>query len=305
MRAGFLGLLLAASLASASPAWATLRVLATTSDLAALAVVVGGDLVHVEAIVPSGADPEAFEVRPRDGERLRQADLVVRVGLGYDYWLDALVNRVGDRRFAPGGAAYVDASKGIALLEIHGQSVVNEGGHAHGVANPHYWLDPANAVIITAAILEGLARVSPKQSDRFKANRDRFLAELERRQAQWTGMLQPFAGVKLIAYHNSWPYFARRFRLDIVDYIEPRPGIAPSPARLAQLIARGRAAGVRAVVHEPYQPEESSQLVADRLGVPLLRLALSAGSVGGAGDYIALIDHDVTVLALALRSPPR
>ena len=147
--------------------------------------------------------------------------------------------------------------------------------------------------------------MSPQQRDRFRANRDRFLAELERQQAQWAEMLQPFAGVKLIAYHNSWPYFARRFRLNIIDYVEPKPGIAPSPSRLVQLIAAGRAAGVRAVVHEPYQPEESSRLVADRLGVPLVRLALSVGSVRGAADYIALIDHDVTVLARALSSPPR
>src|SRR5206468_8111605 len=143
----------------------------------------------------------------------------------------------------------------------------------------HYWLDPANAVIITAAILEGLARVSPQQSDRFRVNRDRFLAELERRQAQWTEMLQPFAGVKLIAYHNSWPYFARRFRLDIIDYIEPKPGVAPSPAHLAKLIAEGRRANVRAILHEPYEPEDSSRLLAQKLGAPFVLLATSIGSV--------------------------
>jgi ABC-type Zn uptake system ZnuABC Zn-binding protein ZnuA len=305
MVAGFLGLLLAACAALASPAWATVRVLATTTDLAALASAVGGDLVTVESFVPPGADPEAFQPRPRDGERLRQADVLIRVGLGYDYWLDALLARYGGGRMAPGADAYVDASKGIPLLEIRGESVVSEGGHAHGVANPHYWLDPENASIVTAAIVDALVRVAPQSRDRWVANREQFLQEVKQREMQWLEIMRPFAGARVIAYHNSWPYFARRFHIDVIDFIEPKPGVAPTPARLAQLIGAGRRAEVRAVLHEPYQPEDSSQLVAQRLGVPLLHLALSVGSVREATTYIALIDHNVSVLAGALHAAPR
>src|SRR5262249_36303909 len=125
-----------------APASAAVRVVAATADLAALAAAVGGDLVEVETIVPPGSDPEAFEPRPGDLEKVRRADILVRVGLGYDYWLDRLIAQIGDKRLLRGGESYVDASAGIPLLEIRGQSVVNEGGHAHGVANPHYWLDP-------------------------------------------------------------------------------------------------------------------------------------------------------------------
>ena len=229
----------------------------------------------------------------------------MRVGLGYDFWLDTLLAQVGDKRLMRGGEGYVDASVGIPLLEIRGQSVVNEGGHAHGVANPHYWLDPGNAIIVTAGIVEALERVAPAERDAFVTNRERFLAELEVRRKRWDESLAPFAGVKLIAYHNSWPYFTRRFRLDIVDFVEPKPGVAPSPAHLAHLIAEGRKAGVRAIVHEPYEPEDASSLVAAKLGVPFVRLATSVGSVPHTEDYFALLEFNVTTLVRALGARPQ
>src|SRR5262249_58963964 len=117
--------------------------------------------------------------------------------------------------------------------------VVNEGGDAHGVANPHYWLDPENAKIVSASVAEGLARVLPGERARIAANRERFVADLDARLARWAAQLAPVAGVKLIAYHNSWPYFARRFRLDMIGFIEPKPGVAPSPAQMARLVAAG------------------------------------------------------------------
>ena len=295
---------LAAALCVAAPVFAALRVVAATTDLASLAAAVGGDLVAVESIVPAGADPEAFAPRPGDLARIRGAALVIRVGLGYDYWLDALLNQVGEGRLARGGDGYLDASTGIPLLEIRGQTVRNEGGHAHGVANPHYWLDPANAVVVTAGIAEALVRLLPGERQRILASRERFLAELDARRDRWSAALAPYAGTKLVAYHNSWPYFARRFRLDFVAFVEPKPGIAPSPAHLARVIAQGRQANVRAVVHEPHEPAEASRFVARKLDVPFVPLALSVGSLPGTDDYLALFDANVAALLAALRRAP-
>jgi ABC-type Zn uptake system ZnuABC Zn-binding protein ZnuA len=299
-RAARLAAALAAALAVAAPAQAELRVVATTTDVAAIATAVGGDLVTVETIVPAAVDPEAFEPRPGDVEKIRNAQLLVRVGLGYDYWLDKLLRQVGDARLMRGGEAYVDGSTGIPLLEVSGQSVVNEGGHAHGVANPHYWLDPENAKIVSAGIADGLVRVLPGERARIAANRENFVADLDARLSRWTARLAPVAGVKLIAYHNSWPYFARRFRLDVVDFIEPKPGVSPSPAQLARLIAAGKKSDVRAIVHEPYEPADASRFVAQKLGVPVVLLATSVGSVPEANGYLALFDHNVATLANAL-----
>ena len=273
--------------------------------MAALAAAVGGGVATVEAIVPAAVDPEAFEPRPGDLDKVRHAALLIRVGLGYDYWLDALIGRIGDPRLTREGEGYIDASAGIPLLEIRGQSVMNEGGHAHGVANPHYWLDPDNAVIVTAAIAEALVRLAPGQREHIIANRERFLADLKTRRARWNELLAPYAGAKLVAYHNSWPYFARRFRLDVVDFIEPKPGVAPSPAHLARLISAGRKAQVRAIVHEPYEPDDASRLVAQKLGVPFVLLATSVGSLAQAKDYFSLFEHNVATLAKALEAPDR
>ncbi len=302
IRAALLAIALAA-LGAGAPAQAGLRVVASTTDLAALAQAVGGDLATVETIVPAAVDPEAFEPRPGDIDKVRRADLLVRVGLGYDYWLDKLLRQVGDKRFLRGGSGYVDGSVGIPLLEVSGQTVTNEGGHAHGVANPHYWLDPENAKIVSLGIAEGFTRLMPGERERIAVNRERFVAELDARLARWTGALAPAAGTKLIAYHNSWPYLARRFRLDVMDFIEPKPGVAPSPAHLARLIAKGRAGGVRAVVHEPYEPQDASKFVAQKLGVPFILLATSVGSVAEAKDYLALFDYNVATLVKALGVP--
>src|ERR1700674_3621090 len=149
MLARILGLLITAAAMAVAPASAALRVVATTTDLAALAAAVGGELISVESLVPPATDPEGFEPRTGDIDKVRRAALLVRVGLGYDYWLDTLTKQIGDKRLMRGGDAYLDASAGVPLLEIRGQSVMNEGGHSHGVANPHYWLAPATAVIVT------------------------------------------------------------------------------------------------------------------------------------------------------------
>jgi ABC-type Zn uptake system ZnuABC Zn-binding protein ZnuA len=296
--------LLAAILAWSAPANAKgLRIVATTSDLRSLVEAVAGDLATVESIVPPGADPEAFEPRPSDLLKLRGADLLVEVGIGYDHWIDRLVLQLDEPRLMRGGEAAVDCSAGIPLLEVRGRSPLPSDGHAHGQANPHYWLDPVNAETITAGIVDGIARVAPAAHAEAVANRERFLLELHARLAEWERTLAPFEGVPLIAYHNSWPYFARRFRLQIADFIEPREGVSPSASRLAALIAKAKQIHVRAVLHEPYEPEDASRLVAARAGIPVVPMATSVGSRPGVEDYLGLIDYDVAVLARALAAP--
>ncbi len=186
MRAALFGVALVAMLSIATPSHAALRVVATTTDLASLTAEVGGDVVVVDSIVPPGVDPEAFEPRPADLEKLRNAGALVRVGLGYDFWVDALVARAGNKRLMRGGDGDVDASLGVPLLEIRGRGVVNQAGHAHGHANPHYWLDPENAIIMTAGIAEMLVRRAPEHRERIVANRERFVGKLRAQLARWT-----------------------------------------------------------------------------------------------------------------------
>jgi ABC-type Zn uptake system ZnuABC Zn-binding protein ZnuA len=301
-RVAILASLIAVAFASPSASAQGLRIVATTTDLGSLARAVAGDLAQVETIVPPAADPEAFEPRPSDLARLKGAAVVVRVGLGYDHWLDKLLSAHGDAALNRRGAGYVDASLGIPLLEVKGSSLdpANQDGHAHGLANPHYWLDPANAEIITGGIAEAIIRVSPALTDKIVATRDGFLARLKTHLAAWEQTLAPHRGARIIAYHNTWPYFARRFRLNVVDVIETKEGITPSPARLAKLAATIREQNVRVILHEPFEPDDASQLLARRTGATVVKLAPSVGSIPAAVGYAELLDFDVGTLAQAL-----
>jgi ABC-type Zn uptake system ZnuABC Zn-binding protein ZnuA len=277
-----------------------LLVVAATPDLKSLVEAVGGDQVRVETLVPPGADAEAFEVRPSHLAALKKADLVVRVGLGYDDWLDKLLQQNGIPKLMRGGDGYVDASVGIPLLEVQGRSVDVLAGHPHGLANPHYWLDPANSRTITAAIAEALIRSQPEAQSTLIANRDRLLTDLDERLHHWQQMLEPYRGAALIAYHNAWPYFARRFRLNIVAVIEPKEGVEPAAGRLATIAATMRAQQVRAILQDAYAPDGPARMLSARSDARVAVMAPSVGAVAAARDYLALFDYDVDALAHAL-----
>jgi manganese/iron transport system substrate-binding protein len=301
--AGIPALLAFLLLAQPHTAVAAITVVTTTQDLKSLTEAVGGSLVQALSLVPPGTDAEAYEPRPGDLLRLADASIIVRVGLGYDDWLDRLLAQHGDARLMPGRSGQVDASAGIPLLDVQSRSVeVQAGGHAHGLANPHYWLDPANARIITASIAASLARVAPEQAGQFTANRDNFLRTLDARLAIWGARLTPYAGSRVIAYHNGWPYFARRFRLHIVAVLEPKEDVPPSPLRLAHIASEMRTANVKAVLVRPQEPREPTEAIAARSGAHIALLAGSVGELSGADDYLSLFELDVSALLASLRN---
>ncbi len=293
--------LLFALLAMASAAFAQdrVQVVTTTTDLRSLTEAVGGDRVVAVSLVPPNLDAEEYQPKPQDMLRLKQARLLVRVGLDYDLWLDRLLAQAGRPEISRGGPAYVDASFAIAVLELRGMSVGPGDGHAHGSGNPHYWLDPKNAETITANILEALARLDPANARTYEANRQAFLTRLNAKLTEWESKLSALKGMPIVAYHNSWPYFARRFRLDVIGFIETKPGVPPSPSHLAEIVRDMRARGVRIVVREPHEPERDVAFVASRAGAQIVKLAASVGALPGANDYISLFDVNVAALTAA------
>ncbi|HET9175062.1 MAG TPA: metal ABC transporter substrate-binding protein [Pseudolabrys sp.] len=288
-------------LALASPGFAQdrIQVVTSTSDLRSLTEAVGGDRVVAVSLVPPNLDAEEYQPKPQDVMRLKQARLLVRVGLDYDLWLDRLLAQTGRPEISRGGPAYVDASFAIAVLELRGMSVGPGDGHAHGSGNPHYWLDPKNAETITANILEALARIDPANARTYEANRQAFLTRLNAKLTEWESKLSVLKGVPIVAYHNSWPYFARRFRLDVIGFIETKPGVPPSPSHLAEIVRNMRARGARIVLREPHEPERDVAFVASRAGAQVVSLAASVGALPGADDYISLFDVNVAALTTA------
>jgi ABC-type Zn uptake system ZnuABC Zn-binding protein ZnuA len=273
-----------------------IHVVTTTTDLRSLTEAVGGDLVEAISLVPPNFDAEEYQPKPQDALRLKEAVLVVRVGLDYDLWFDRLLQIAAMRELQRGGAGYVDASFGIAPLEVRGVAIGPGDGHAHGSGNPHYWLDPENAEFITANIAEGLARIDPTHASTFEANRKAFLSRLAAKLSEWQTRLAPLRSMPIIAYHNSWPYFARRFRLDFADFLEIKPGVPATPSHLAAIIDTMRSRGVRLVVREPHEPERDVAFVAGKTGASVVVLAASVGALPAAGDYLSLFDTDVAAL---------
>jgi ABC-type Zn uptake system ZnuABC Zn-binding protein ZnuA len=279
----------------------SIKVVTTTTDLRSLTEAVGGERVTVVSLVPPNMDAEDYQPKPQDVLRLKNARIFVRVGLDYDLWADRLLTQAGKLEISRGGAGYVDASFAIAVLELRGMSVGPGDGHAHGSGNPHYWLDPRNAEIITGTILEALARIDPAHAESYASNRTAFLARLQDKIAGWAEKLAPLKGTPIVAYHNSWPYFARRFRLDFVGFIETKPGVPPSPAHLAAIVKTMRARGVRIVVREPHEPQRDVAFVAGKAGASVVTLAASVGALPRTDDYIALFDASVEALRSAAR----
>jgi ABC-type Zn uptake system ZnuABC Zn-binding protein ZnuA len=260
---------------------------------------VGGDRVRVSHLVPPALDAESFQPRPQDVARLGDAQVVVRAGVDYDVWLDRLLAQSPNAALRRGGSGYVDASAYVALLDVRAGGITDEG-HPHGRGNPHYWLDPANAEMITAAIAEGFARADPGNARRYEANRIAYLERIGKRMHDWQEALRPFQGTALIAYHDTWPYFARRFRLHFVGAIEARPGVPPSASGLAALAKAGAEQHVAAIVREPHEPARDAEFLAAKTGARVCVLASSVGEVPEASDYIGLIDYDVATLRKAL-----
>ncbi|MBD2176702.1 zinc ABC transporter substrate-binding protein [Pseudanabaena sp. FACHB-1998] len=273
-----------------------LEIVTTTADLKSLVEVVGGELVHVTSLLPPNQDPHAFEPKLSDRQAIQKSQLVVRVGLDHDIWLDTILKDVKNPDLQRGGNGYVDTSVGIAVLEAKSLSLAPATGHDHGAGNPHYWLDPLNAESITGAIEEGLIRLDADHTEDYALNRDRFLIELKNRVKIWSDRLAPYRSNPIVVYHNSWPYLARRFRLKTIGYIEPKTGVPPSPTHLSELVRLIREQKVAVVIKEPYESDNITRYLNRTTGSKTLTLAASVGAVPEAKDYFSLFDYNVEQL---------
>jgi ABC-type Zn uptake system ZnuABC Zn-binding protein ZnuA len=200
-----------------------------------------------------------------------------------------------------GSPGYLDASQNVKILEIPTGQITRAMGDVHSQGNPHYWLDPANGRKIAQAIRDRLTQLSPGDRayfDQRYADFDRRLAAAETR---WDAAMAPYKGTKIVTYHRSWPNFMERFGLDVMGYVEPKPGIPPSPSHTIALIGEMKAQGVKLIVVEPYFDKRTPESIATQTGGVVLELAPSVGGQDGVNDYIALFDRNVATLTAALK----
>lgn len=284
---------------------APLEVIATTPDLRSVVQAIGGERLQAASLIADGGNAETYQPRPQDIQKLRAAAMVVRIGLDFDLWLDPLLAKAGRDDLRRGGRGHIDVSNGIALLEVRSAVLDAGSGHGHGGGNPHYWLDPANMEIISTNIVNGLLQVDAGYADYYRRNYQRFVDVLRQNAELWQQRMAEFAGRPLLVYHDSWAYFARRYRLHVVAIVEPKPGIAPSPSRLASLIGDIRRQQINTLVRQVVDPQDSTDLLRDRTGIGVATLAASVGELAPATDYVALMQYNIDTLARALRVTAR
>ena len=283
------------SLVLASTLAAKVKVVTTLPDLAALVSAVGDGRVEVTSIAKGYQDPHFVDPKPSYILKLQSADLLFKVGLGLEAWLDPLVTGARNSKLK-----VVDCSRGVPLLEIP-SSVDRSMGDIHPFGNPHIWLDPVNGKIILDSIASALEKTDPANASFYETNRAAYEKRLDSALSAWQGKLKPYAGTKVITYHNSWPYFGERFGLVRAGYVEPKPGIPPSPSHLKELIDQMKGEKIKLILMEPYFSEKDPNLVAGQTGAKVLKLASSVGAFKGTDDYIAMFDYNVNLLAQALK----
>ena len=288
----------AATLVPAAP----LRVVTSTSDLADIARSVGGTRVKAVHISEGYQDPHFVEPKPSFILQLRNADLFAYVGLDLEIgWMSLLVDGSRNPRIRPGAPGNVDVSRVIPVLDVPAGAVDRSQGDVHPLGNPHYWLHPDNAKRIARLFEQKFSQLDPAGEKSYEANRDAFIERLDAGAKRWAPALAAIKGKPVVAWHTSWRYFAEYTGMRIVGFMEPKPGVPPSPSHLAALIQTMQRTGAKVIIMEPFYDRKTADFVARKTGATVLVLPPSVGGKRGLDNYLALMQHDIAQLAAAVK----
>ncbi|KAA3618782.1 MAG: zinc ABC transporter substrate-binding protein [Calditrichaeota bacterium] len=276
-----------------------IKIVTSLPDLASIAQEIGGDYVTTFSIAKGYQDPHFVDPKPSYMIRLQKADIFIQVGLDLEIgWIPPLLEGARNGAILPGGKGYIDASVGIPLLEVPtGEpSKLRAEGDIHIYGNPHYWLDPLRGKMIAENIHNGLIRLQPENEAQFRSNLDIFNQKIDALTQNLQDKISDYAGTKVIAFHNSWPYFDERFHFDLVGFIEPKPGIPPSPKHLVSVINHMKQNDIRIIIISPYFSKKSAQLIASKTSAVLIELASSVGAQAEIKSYFDLFEYNINKL---------
>lgn len=297
-------LALLAALLAALPlrAESKLNVVAATEDLAAIAREVGGDHVTVDSIAKGYQDPHFVEAKPSFILKLQRADILILVGRDLEIgWLPPLIQQSRNSKVQVGADGYLDASLQARILELPQGQITRAEGDVHPLGNPHYWLDPENGKIIAKEIADRFTKFRPSDRSYFEGRLADFTNRLDAAEKKWVAMMAPYKGTKVVTYHRSFPNFAERFGLDIVGYVEPKPGIPPTPQHTLDVINEMKRQNVKLVLVEPYFDLKTPNAIGRETGAAVLVMPPSVGGVKEVTDYFKLFDYDLNLLIDAIK----
>ena len=280
-----------------------LNVVAATTDFAALAAEVGGDKVDVVSVAKGYQDPHFVEAKPSFLLLLHKADLLVVVGLELEIgWLPPLITQSGNPKIQIGAPGYFDSSRYAEILEKASGTVSRADGDVHPFGNPHYWLDPDNGRRVAKGLADKFSEMRPGDGAYFQARYVDFDKRLTASEKAWDEQMKPYRGRKVVTYHRSWPNMARRFGLEVVGYVEPRPGIPPSPSHTIELIQQMKRDNVKVIMVEPYFDLKTPNSIAAATGAKVVVMMPSVGGDKSITDYFKLFEYDVKTLIDAFKA---
>jgi ABC-type Zn uptake system ZnuABC Zn-binding protein ZnuA len=280
-----------------------LNIITATTDMAALAQEVGGDRISVESLAKGYQDPHFVEPKPSFLLKLRQADLLIMVGLQLEIgWLPPLITQSGNARIQVGANGYLDASQFAEILEIPTGVVTRAMGDVHPLGNPHYWLDPDNGRRIARGIAQKLGELDPGDNDYFQQRFQDFDKRLSAAEQKWDAEMAPYRGKKLVTYHNSFPNFAKHFHLDVIGYVEPRPGIPPTPSHTIELIGLMKRENCKLVLVEPYFDLKTPSSIGAATDARVVVYLPSVGGEKQVTNYFELFDYDIGLITKAIQA---
>jgi zinc/manganese transport system substrate-binding protein len=286
----------------AAGAEAKVRVVSTLQDFAALASSIGGDRVETQALAKGYQDPHFVDAKPSFVLQLSRADLLIVAGLELEIgYLPPLLDQSRNDKIHPGNPGYLDASVGCDILQRPTTQVTRAMGDVHPYGNPHYWTDPENGRVIARAIAGKLTQLDPGGAATYQKNLAAFESRLTAKEKEWDAKMAPYAGTKVVTFHDSWPNFAKRFRLQIVGHVEPKPGIPPSPTHTLEIINLITAQKVPVILVEPYFDSKTPKYIAEKTGTAVVTLYPSVGGTPAIKDYFALFDTDLDAIVGALK----
>ena len=281
------------------PAQATIRVLATTPEWAALTRELGGEKVDVYAATSAFQDVHRVDAKPSLVARARNADLVVAAGAELEIgWLPILLRESGNARIQPGNPGYFEADASLRLLEVP-TSVDRSMGDVHPLGNPHAHLDPHNVALVAVALSARLSALDAANAAYYQGRGSEFQSHWQAAIARWEQQAAPLKGVPVVVIHRDQVYLCRWLGLQEAAAIEPKPGVPPSSSYLAELVTRLTAAPPKMILRNAYNDPKAADWLSERIHVPVVMLPYSVGGTPAAKDLYTLFDDTVSRLLAA------
>ncbi|HXM75980.1 MAG TPA: metal ABC transporter substrate-binding protein [Thermoanaerobaculia bacterium] len=293
----------AVALAVSAPTFgAKLNVVSTLQDFASIAESIGGNRVETYALAKGYQDPHFVEAKPSFIVRLSRADLLIAAGLELEIgYLPPLIDQSRNARIHPGNPGYLDASTGCDILQRPTGQVTRAMGDVHPYGNPHYWTDPDNGRIIARSIAARLTELDPSGKATFDANLAAFETKLAAKEKAWDATMAPYAGTKIVTFHDSWPNFAKHFKLVVAGHVEPKPGIPPSPSHTLEIINLIQSQKIPVILVEPYFDSKTPNFIASKTGAAVVIFYPSVGGIPEIKDYFDLFDRNIGAFIAAMK----